>query len=294
MKHRGRKASWFCPTCDAALCNVCVIEAARAGLRACPYCGDRLKSFDPRKLRRHRQHRAAQAGHGDAAEFFLSASYPFQGRGKWILLVGTVLFLLLDAIYYLPGIRAFKWYAFCGLAGYLLCYMMKIVGESARGEPDPPGWPDLLDIKDDQSLLQVLTCVAVSFSPWLTWLAAETWSPSTGSAPFTDILGWVFLAGGGVYFPMSLLAVCLWGQLSAVGPHMVLPAIARIGPSYLVVSALLIGLLAAFRLLAEYLLGWGIPGHVLLSFTALYCMMLVGRLTGLLYDVYGRRLEWFD
>jgi len=312
MKHAGRVAAWFCPECEAQLCESCVGKGA--GLRACPFCGGRLRRPDQRDLRvqqaAQQEDRDARrtahsvGGTGAAAEFLSVTTYPFRGKGRWILLGGTLLYMLAGIARFAPCL---SWMVAGIITGYAMSYLMKIIGTSAGGDDDPPDWPDFAHAFEGivVPLYRGVACLVVSFLPLV---AVYAWSMYFyGSAPAPTVVR-VLLVWGAVYMPMALLSVSLWESVAAAGPQKVLPAIARVGVPYLLVAMLLAGILVMYSLLSEGLTkALSMPtasntvallivaGSVILaSFSALYFLMVVGRTIGLLYHVYGKRLKWFE
>jgi len=314
MKHADRVAAWMCPECEAQLCEACVSKGA--GARSCPFCGGRLRQPDMRDIRAQQalqqedrdMRRVAHSvgGTGSAAEFLSVVAYPFRGKGRWILVGGTLIYMLAGIFRCVPIISML---VAAGISGYAVSYLMRIIGTSAGGDDDPPDWPDFSNFYEGivVPLFRWTACLVISFLPLILVTVYHIFY--VGSAPNPTVMI-VLLIWAALYMPMALLSVTLWESVSAAGPQKVLPAIARIGISYLLVVILLAAILVTFFFLRDAIdtvLRTPMPktslpvvtlivlGAITLAcFSTLYLLMVVGRAIGLLYHVYGKRLKWFE
>jgi len=251
--------------------------------------------------------RHAKPGSGNPEEFLTAAAYPFRGRGLFILLGGTVLFMFLGLAQCIPSI--FSLIVAIGVMGYLASYLMKIVNTSASGDPEPPDWPDVHHLYEDifVPFFRWIGCMFIAFLP-LTILFIMNVSADVADKPpmiaLSPLGTAILLVVGAAYLPMAMLAVSLWDSVAAAGPQRVLPAIMRLGAPYLLVVAILAVVLVLFQLVETglqvavtaafgELLGLAFA-YTIGGFFSLYSAMVVGRILGLTYHVYGDRLKWFD
>jgi hypothetical protein len=169
--------------------------------------------------------------------------------------------------------------------------MISVVGESAGGREEPPDWTELKNFLDDiaRPLLLAVGTVVVSFGPAVAFTAWRNWRA------FGDPWFWALLVGGMVYFPMGLLAVALHDSLDALKPWLIVPAIIRTAPSYILLVLIFYVLFSPSMLLATYMTE-AIPilGPLLACGMLLYLLMVDMRILGLFCRCAARRLGWFQ
>jgi len=217
-----------------------------------------------------------------------SLAYPFKGRG-WILIIGGA------GTFWVASLLAFV--SFLGmllgfiLGAYLCAYMIKIIGRSAAGEEEPPDWPDITDLDDlVQPLLLVIGTALLCFLPVIILLVGP-WLDLM--APHPTLLR-AFVVVGLLYLPMALVAVALFDSLWALNPWVILVAIAKVAPAYAAALLMLAASIAATTLVGQYTGRIPLFGGLVTNMVFLYCLMVVMRVLGLIYNAYARRLGWFE
>jgi len=226
MKHANKATAWFCPECEAALCDVCVQKIAAVGPRACPYCGGRLKQAERRAVpvasvgtaskpdqpppveyarAASRLGRPDRSGHqdGDSSAFLKAVAYPVQGRGRWMLAGGTLLYVVLGLFQWIPFLRGAILFV---TASYAMSYLMKIISESANGESEPPDWPDIHSPYDGiiVPFFRGLGCLVISFFPLVVvfvWQIVALIMASPMPFTLTPLQAQLLLVLGAVYYP---------------------------------------------------------------------------------------------
>jgi hypothetical protein len=215
--------------------------------------------------------------------------YPFNKSGIIMLVVGSVLFTVLDFL------SAFSFYiGMIGMA-YLFAYMQKVISHSAQGDDEIPPWPELSDFWNDILLpcLLFIGCFVVSLGPGLALIFFGREDPAM------VIGGFVLLGLGALYFPMALLAAAVTDNFLSLSPHVILPSIFRVFLPY-VVTVLVLGMLASAgfgaQWFAEQMAGndFALKAAVLLplGFLSLYLLTVEMRLLGLMFRAYRHRLGW--
>lgn len=211
--------------------------------------------------------------------------YPLRQGGWTTLVAGAIFAVALDFLtaYSAAGIIT----AVFG-AGYFGAYYMNIIGSTMAGRDELPDWPGFSNWRDDifNPWFQLLAVIIISFAPLLVLIGVSN-QKDANEEYFVAAL-----AFGCLYYPAAILAYLSFGSLKTALPYIVLPAIFRMMPGYLLV---LVALVVAFVLSAltqsavsrvPYI-GWFPTACV-----ALYGVMFQGRLIGLLYRKYETRLKW--
>ena len=224
--------------------------------------------------------------------------YPFKRNGIILLVIGTVVFTVLD---FFSGFRLpvrggiFSTLVAVFSTGYLFAYMQKIIAHTAQGDDEMPDFPDFTDWWSDIILPFLLFAgtIAVSLAPVIVvgFLMIESEAAALAFFPA--------LALGAFYLPMSLLAVAATDNFLALSPHVVLPSIVRVFVPYLV-TFLLLAVLVAIRMaggaaaamipLQQVALKLG--AILVMGFVSLYVLTVEMRLLGLLFRNYRARLGW--
>jgi hypothetical protein len=218
-------------------------------------------------------------------------SYPVRGNGWIMILLGAIFSVVLDILQHAPLIGFF-----IGVfaAGYFGSFYLDIVSTTMGDRDVVPEWPSFSDFVDDIFLPFVRLCglVLISFLPAIACPIIGVLVLGGKGAPWLmpTLIG--AIAFGCIYFPMAVLALQAFGGLGGALPHIVLPAIFRALPGYLLsVTALVsaFGVCVAAQVVAGSIpyLGWFVATAV-----ALYSMMLQGRLIGLIYRNKSDRLGW--
>jgi hypothetical protein len=222
-------------------------------------------------------------------------TYPATGRGPWLLLGWFVAYAFLSFLGFVLSIVPFAGLILVPVVALMIatfiCYLTKIIGETARGEDAPPDWPDITCLWEQllRPLLLMVAAGAVSFGP--IGLCNVARFHEVAIPPVVD---WSLLMLGLAYFPMALLAVALYESIAGLNPILVVRSIFRVGPSYF--TALLI-------MAWIYFLGWlsmiyvlpYVPmfGGVLSGGVLMYMLMAEMRILGLIYRYHEDRIDWF-
>ena len=230
-------------------------------------------------------------------------AYPFKKSGLLLLVLGAILFVLLDFLAsaaspsFSGRIRVTRFSLLITVisVGYLYAIMQKIIVHSAQGEDELPDFPGLTEWWSDilQPFFFLLGVFLVSFLPGLALLLVS------GDNATLKILSIAVLCFGAFYFPMALLAVAVSDNFVALSPHIVVPSMFRVFRPY-TVAFLLLAALFALRMAG----GWAahlIPleaffGKLLVTlimgFVSLYLLTVNMRVLGLLFRSYRARLGW--
>ena len=239
---------------------------------------------------------AARAGHsplsgqGKPASFWADArdglTYPFRGRGIYILVGGTIFFGLINIV--LAG----------GLAGllvqlvvdgYLCAYLLQVVQSSAQREEEPPSWPDFSNLWED-ILHPFLLVLATTLCALLPLIVLR----SLGLVSEKGSLLWLVGVGlGFVYWPMAFLAVALLETVAALNPLLILPSMAKVAGQYLFVCLFTLLFLLIYSSSGPWQRHLFFPLAMFLKvFLYLYLLLAEMRILGLLYCRNREVLGW--
>ena len=216
-------------------------------------------------------------------------SYPVRHNGWIMIVIGAIFSVVLEIF------QKYQFSALIGLAvalfgaGYFGAFYLDIVTTTMEGEKVVPDWPDITSFWDDLMipLLRLAGLLILSFGPAL---AVLIFGDPEASWYLPAILAAIVY--GCFYFPMSVLAAQALGGLGAALPHIVLPAVVKALPGYIVA----LGALGLVLIMSKYaqVIAAHIPyiGWLLTSALALYGMMFQGRLIGLIYVAKRAKLGW--
>lgn len=292
-RHPHMPGLYWCDSCEVVYCEACT-ESEYLGnkmIRRCTSCRTILKP--PSKP--------------DAPELSMtgqlvqSLTYPLAGRGKWMIVVWSVLITIIKLLSFLPLVGAVAFLiGFC-LSFYLFACMLQVVACSASGDDEPPDWPELTNIWDDviRPAMMLLATFVVSFLPaiFMGSRAARMAGASLilqGAAPLAGLIPFYACLGLGLlYLPMALLSVTLTNSLAGLDPFRVGKAIFRIWPTYLLIVVISALVFMGWRWLGGLLLTVPFAGVFLDVALGLYTVMLEMRILGLIYKVNEKRLGWF-
>jgi len=292
--HANVPAAYRCAACGEHFCDQCIKTHRTGGVEVCicPLCGGQGVSV---RLEPQVPPGRPKAFLAKLPETFV---YPLRGPGKYLILSGAIFFWLLGVLKaflmalpvpYLGAIASGAIGLFVG--GYLGAYVLSIVGTSARGDDEPPEWPDFSNWWDDvlRPWLLILAAVALSLLPMSLCLLAYHlgYLHSTRAA-------WVLGIAGAVYLPMGVLGVVLFEGPEGMSPLVVIPSIVKVGPAYLVAWLVLAACFGIESAIGGHLIA-PIPiiGPLLAYIVFLYFLMAEMRVLGLIYNCYERRLDWF-
>lgn len=219
-------------------------------------------------------------------QMFLDAiSYPIRGSGWIMILIGAIFSVILNLLQLAPlvgiAVALFS-------AGYFGAFYLDIIGTTMTDRDEVPDWPSFSSFIDDivSPFIRLAGLVFISFLPALALLFANQ------KAPWFIFAILAAVVYGCFYFPMAVLAAQAFGNLGAALPHIVLPALFRAMPGYLLtVVALAVGFVVCavaqdFTADIPYI-GWFITAAI-----ALYSLMFQGRLIGLIYRTGSDKLGW--
>jgi len=198
-------------------------------------------------------------------------AYPLKGTGKYILVIGAILSLLLSVGAYVPVLGLILG---IGASGFFSAYMFKVINATACGHDEACDWPDFQDFFSDLVV------------PWLCMLSASFFSfgPYAGVSFMSEEegpLSIVLLLLGFVHFPMSILCVAICGTMRSAFWATTVPLIIRCLPQYLVLVLVLGGLSIINSLLNTVLSNIPFLGWFISFFLGMYSLMVTGRLIGL-------------
>ena len=219
-------------------------------------------------------------------------SYPFSGKGPWIILAGVIFYVVVSYIPFMNLLLLFLW------SGYFTSYMMKVVNASAEADPDPPNWPDVSSIAGDiiMPYIKLLWVIFVCIVPPVA--VGFIMVRYLGMGRETVVPAMVLIALlSACYFPMALLAVAMSGNFLALNPLVVVPAIFKtIGQYIICLGALLITLVISgvANAYLRNMLAIPVIGPAISILLELYFWMVLMRILGLFYNANSEELEWYD
>jgi hypothetical protein len=198
-------------------------------------------------------------------------AYPLRGTGKYILVIGAILSLLLSVGAYVPVLGLIL---VIGASGFFSAYMFKVINATTCGHDEPCDWPDFQDFFSDLVVpwLCILSASFFSFGPYA---VVSSMSEEKG------LLSMLLLILGFVHFPMSILCVAICGTMRSAFWWITLPLISRCLPQYIVL-VLVFGGLSIINVLLKGVLSF-VPflGWFISFFLGMYSLMVTGRLIGL-------------
>lgn len=217
-------------------------------------------------------------------------TYPFRGSGKYILFWLVILSVVVDLVSFAPLIGVI---AGIFLFAYFCAIYMNLIDSSADGEVEAPMFPDISHPVEDVMvpLMRLLGCLLVSSLPAMAYVF---FAAQLGFDPW--ILG-ALTVFGAVYFPMALLAVTILDRMGGMSPHIVLPAIIRAMPHYLIACFIMGGMLGCQYGISYFLqksetVPW-LATYALLALVGAYTLMANARALGIVYREREDEIGWF-
>lgn len=286
-KHPKNTLSLICPKCHLKFCGECVNKIAIGGKEKsfCPYCKEVCKplAFHLAEINRQkaRESRTLFQVLPDVLKF------PFGANGLWLLLVGTIVYMVLDFA------AQFSIHVTIIASGYLFAYLQKIIVSAANGDEPLPPWPDFSEWWLDlvRPCLMFLTALATSFLPAILYLL---WSMYTGQEMGLSVL-FPMIAWGMIYLPMCILAIGMTDDFTMANPLVVIPSITRLYFQYFAATFLLFTMVTC-RYVAENVFSAYIPvpyvPTLLTALVTLYFLTVEMRLLGAMFFVNKRNLSW--
>ncbi len=214
-----------------------------------------------------------------------AVSYPIR-RGGWIMiLLGGIFSAILNFLQFAP---LFGLVVAIFSAGFFGSFYLNIVSTTMMGRDEVPDWPEFSCFMDDivSPFLRLTFLVLVSFFPiiilYFIEIDPEWILPALVGAVIYSCL----------YFPMSVLAVQAFGGLGAALPHIVIPAMFRAMPGYLLAVLALVGGIGVCLVAETFTSEIPYLGWFLTALVALYSLMFQARMIGLIYRNKSERLGW--
>ncbi len=297
--HPNKQAARLCERCDTALCENCVEEKVYRDKHdmvertyfVCSECGAR----------------ALEHPGLDSKEIALPVSsfiyealyYPIASQGLSIILGGISLFfgwgllLVLSILnFWIIGIAAGLLLT-VELTGYVLNYYVAVLRSAAFGQENPPSWPEVIGPWTTflKPVVHVFGTAVICFFPVIPLLVF----------PFRpNFLWWfllvLFLAAGGVYYPMALLIVTILKSPAGLHPGLVFRSITEASRYYRIVVGSFLVVAASFLAMALIVFYVPVPLLIMLlvfSFFFHYSFLVISRMLGRIYDLYEDRFDWF-
>ncbi len=170
------------------------------------------------------------------------------------------------------------------MAGYAAHLMWSTLFHSANGEDElsmTENWNPFDDGVRPLIYLLFISCLCT-----LPAFAMGWWGPAV-SRP---VLTFHFLIAAGWFFwPVSVFAVALGDSIRALRPDFLIRCLVAIGPSYVLWWGLVYGMLWLWSGLFQFALGQPMA-FAIAPFFVFYCAYALGRVLGLSYRRYQRRL----
>jgi len=284
QRHADAPARWRCAFCDAFLCDACVSvrDIRERTVTVCKECGGRCERIGEEVAER------VPEAVGEPVPTSLNLfTFPFQGDGLYILAAGTVVLGLVRTI----ALFSFAaWFLELVVTFYLATYWLKVIRFVAYDAEELPDWPS---VEEDEivanGLRFTVLVLACTLPSRIYMLQAGGW---TGELDTSNPIGWLLTIAGVVYFPMGMLALAVLGDLTAAGPHIVLPAIARVGLAYLPVVGLVLGLIVVETILVALAGAVPLLGPFLSAAITLYLLVVAMTLLGDLYRRHRDAIGW--
>ena len=290
VNHPGIRAIAVCTRCGRKACAKCTKQQklGMAIVDFCMACGGQCKKMSV-VAKEAAKAAAVPTTFGKAVSG--AFKYPLRGNGLILLIIGTILYALMDA-FLGTRIRMLNFYhliakiiAFVLGYGYLFAYMQRIVTSSASGEDEPPEWPEVSDISSDviRPFWQLTFTIVVAFLP--AFFVAEYLGP---------IPGQLANALGIVYFPMALLAVAMADSYTGLNPVYVASSIMKIPKQYFLTCLIFVGINLMWTNLRHdiYQIDIAFLPQVCYWFAYLYVLIVGMRILGCLYFLNRRQLGW--
>jgi predicted Zn finger-like uncharacterized protein len=221
--HPDREAGFACANCGVYYCLECreIKEIQRVRLSMCPAChGPMEEVTQPRNIKPFWQ---------DLGRIF---TYPFHVKGRITFFVFVALSVLAEFASMVP----FGGAAALVLRGFLIAYLLNMIGESSRGGEHPPDFPEFNEIFGDIILpvIRWFLATAVSFGIWLGLVVLAVYTaPHALRAPLIVVGGGLGILIGMVYYPMVLAILGIWKSLfPSINPVVIFRLIGRIKKEY--------------------------------------------------------------
>jgi hypothetical protein len=205
--------------------------------------------------------------------------YPLRGTGRGALLGGSILIGVV-----LVGFPRHGLLIWCFLLPYLYAYAVRIVNATAKGDPDPPHWPEVRVWEDEGFRSHGLLALVGVHVPVFACLAL--WPSFPGAA-----LALGFLSV--LYVPMAWLAIAMFRTAEALNPLFIGRAVLKAPLDYAVLCMFVALLWWLDTLVHSYLRdAVAIAGPFLAAACWLYGLVMTARLLGEFYWLNRAALAW--
>lgn len=213
-------------------------------------------------------------------------TYPIRRSGWIMILVGAIFSVILDVLQFAPFVGVI---AAVFSAGYFGAFYLDIIGTTMGGKNELPEWPNFSSFMDDilRPFFRLVGLGILSFAP----TAAVAMLMDEKAASFLPTMA-AAVAFGCCYFPMAVLATQAFGSFGAALPHVVLPAVIKALPGYLLALGALVLVLVVCTFAQNFVGSVPYVGWFLTSAVALYGLMFQARLIGLIYVSKQEKLGW--
>ncbi|MEZ0276059.1 MAG: hypothetical protein ACAH88_14220 [Roseimicrobium sp.] len=216
--------------------------------------------------------------------------HPWKKWLWWLLIAACVAALLWFALYFSPGRRGGGrgMYAIAALLAIIVRCYFSVMETTLTGYGESPHEGSGLRMDEFwETLGRVVVAALIAWFP-VALVALYLNQSSMPMEPWVSI----FAALGCEYFPMALLGIVNFGGLRGAAPQVVLPAILKCGPIYMLSG---LGLL-----LVPYSANWtyhafprgGAWAVIAASSAAAYFLIAHARLTARIYLANSERLGW--
>jgi hypothetical protein len=288
-KHPSLNVSLICPKCHLKFCTDCVktIEVSGQPRQLCPYCKESCSSIARHQAKLNRQQARERSTILKSLPEILK--YPFTSDGIWLLLIGTLIYLVLDFI------ANFDVRVAVVASGYLLAYLHKILVSAANGDEELPGWPDFADWWQEivRPCLMIIWAGVISFLPLLIYLGMLYSESGDAQPSILFPLG----AWGILYLPLAALAVPMSQNFIIVNPIAIGQAMVKLTGQYMFASVLLLSMIVVRYFLDNLFVAYiSVPTvpTVLTGLVTLYFLAIEVRLLGIIYYLNRRQLGWSE
>ena len=200
-------------------------------------------------------------------------AYPFKGAGKYILIIGAILSLLVSAASYIPFLSLI---IAIGASGYFIAYKFNVINSTACGQDEACEWPVFQDFFSDL-IIPLLCMLSASFFSFVPYIIVSILFEDSRS------LSIAFLVLGFVHLPMAILCVAICGTMRSAFWAITLPKIANCIPQYFILVLVTGGLYLLISVLNNILSNIPILGWFVSFFLGMYSLMVSGRIIGLFY-----------
>jgi hypothetical protein len=198
-------------------------------------------------------------------------AYPLKGNGKYILVIGAILSLLLSVGGYVPVLGLIL---AIGASGFFSAYMFKVINATTCGHDEACDWPDYQDIYSDL-VVPWLCMLSATFFSFVPYAVMSFMSEEDG------ILSYILLILGFFHLPMAILCVAICGTMRSAFWATTVPLITRCLPQYFFLVLVFGGLSFINGLLNNVLSSIPFLGWFISFFLGMYSLMVTGRLLGL-------------